>query len=84
METMTLDLNGETIGNFLERKRKEQGVSLREISNKTCIGIRYLEFIEKGEFHKLPCRPYNRGFVSAYAACIGLDSKSVMGNSILK
>lgn len=73
-----MNLNGESIGNILERRRKEEGISLREISNKTCIGIHYLEYIEKGEFHKLPSRPYNRGFISAYATYIGLDSSEVV------
>ncbi len=63
----------ETLGGFLARKRKERGISLRQISTETRIGFPFLESIDRGEFHKMPGVPYARGFVRAYAACIGLD-----------
>jgi cytoskeletal protein RodZ len=67
-------LNGETLGPHLERKRREAGLSLKELSEKTRIGLHYLEKIENGEFGKLPCLPYSRGFVRTYATYIGIDA----------
>ena len=63
----------EPLGGFLARKRKERGVSLRQVSTETRIGLPFLENIEGGEFYKMPGVFYARGFVRAYAACIGLD-----------
>ena len=63
----------ETLGRYLERKRNERGVSLREVSNETRIGLSFLESIDRGEFHKLPGVAYARGFVRAYAVSVGLD-----------
>ena len=71
-------LNGETLGPHLERKRREAGVSLAELSEKTRIGIKFLEQIESGEFEKLPCLPYSRGFVRAYATYIGVDADNAV------
>jgi len=68
--------DGDTLGAYLKRKRKDIGMSLEELSEKTHIGINYLENIEKSEFNKLPCLPYNRGFVRAYAAYIGTDANA--------
>lgn len=73
MNVSTIDFKEETLGAHLERVRKERGLSLQELSEKTRIRIHYLEKIEKCEYHKLPCPPYNRGFVRAYASYIGVD-----------
>lgn len=79
METVKKQyLNGETLGPHLERKRKESGLTLEELSEKTRIRKYYLEIIENGEFHKLPCQPYNRGFVRAYANYLGADADTAV------
>ncbi len=79
METVKKQyLNGETLGPHLERKRKESGLSLEELSEKTRIRKHYLQKIETGEFHKLPCLPYNRGFVRTYATYLGIDADTAV------
>ncbi len=62
----------ETLGGFLARKRKELGIFLQQISTETRIGLPFLRHIEVGAFHNIPGTPYARGFVRAYAVCIGL------------
>jgi cytoskeletal protein RodZ len=37
----------------------------------------YLELLEDEGFARLPARVYVRGFVMAYAACVGLDPRAV-------
>lgn len=66
-----------TLGKYLEQKRKALGIALQEVSENTRIGIPYLKNIDKGEFDRLPCMPYSRGFVCAYAAYIGLDTDAI-------
>ena len=79
METLkNQHLGGETLGPHMQRKRKESGLSLEELSEKTRIRKHYLEKIEKGEFHLLPSRPYNRGFIRAYATYINIDADTAV------
>ncbi len=82
MNEATLELKEETLGEHLARKRNELGLSLKELSEKTRIRTYYLEGIEKGEFHRLPCLPYSRGFVHAYAAYIGVDANAAANQFI--
>ena len=71
-------LVGETLGPHLERKRRESGLSLEELSEKTRIRKYYLEVIESGEFHKLPSQPYNRGFIRSYATYVDMDADTAV------
>ena len=84
MNAETLVLDKETLGEHLQRKREESGLSLQEISEKTRIRTYYLESIEKGEYHRLPCLPYNRGFVRAYAEYIGVNSDAAAIHFIIE
>jgi cytoskeletal protein RodZ len=68
------DSNEQSLGALLQRKRKEKGLSIEEISKKTCIRMYYLERIEEGEFNLLPPLPYSRGFVRAFAIYIGVNA----------
>ncbi|MEE9256649.1 MAG: helix-turn-helix domain-containing protein [bacterium] len=74
MEAVTFHLEEETLGMTLKRRREALGLSLGEVSEKTRIGISHLENIDREEFQKLPCLPYSRGFIRAYAACVGMDA----------
>jgi cytoskeletal protein RodZ len=61
-----------TIGEQLRLSREQQGIPLREISNKTRISMRYLEAIEGNDYKRLG-GIFNRSFVKAYARCVGFD-----------
>ncbi len=78
MKVKNLHLHGETLGAHLKRKRRESGISLMDLAKKTQIRVYYLEKIEAGEFHNLPCLPYSRGFVRVFATYIGLDADVVV------
>jgi cytoskeletal protein RodZ len=67
-----------TIGEQLRLAREERGIPLREISDQTRISIRYLEAIEANDYKRLPGGIYTRGFVRAYARCIGYDEREAM------
>ena len=67
-----------SLGTRLERRRRELGLSLEDVSEKTRIVIPYLENIDRDEFHRLPGLPYSRGFVQSYASCVGLDTDTVV------
>ncbi len=84
MSAETLALDKESLGEHLQRKREACGLSLQELSEKTRIRTYYLENIEKGEYHRLPCLPYNRGFIRAYAECIGVDADAAATHFIIE
>jgi cytoskeletal protein RodZ len=60
-------------GEYLRQAREAQGLSLKQISQKTKINTTQLDFLEKGEISKLPNKAYVIGYVKSYAKTIGLD-----------
>jgi hypothetical protein len=62
-------------GPALRRFREQVGVSLREISIRSKVGVRYLEYIEQDRHRDLPAPVYLRGFLQEYARAVGLDPK---------
>jgi len=64
-----------TLGEKLRKLRSERRISLSEVSRAICIQIKYLEYIEEGNYEKLPADVYVRGFLKSYADFLGLDEK---------
>lgn len=64
-------------GARLRRARLRRGLELDQIANITKINPTYLRFLEEEHFVGLPAPVYVRGFVVAYARCVGLDPRSV-------
>ena len=61
------------IGPILERKRREKGLSLKDVEQATKIRTRYLEGLEREDPTVLPDPVYARGFLKTYANFLGLD-----------
>jgi cytoskeletal protein RodZ len=66
------------VGALLKRAREEKGIPLSEVANATRVRSFFLEKIESEEFERLPGVPYERGFIRAYAAYIGVDDEEVV------
>jgi flagellar biosynthesis protein FlhG len=64
-------------GAALRRSRLQRGVELDQIARVTKVNPTYLRFIEDDHFESLPAAVYVRGFVTAYARCLGLDPTRV-------
>lgn len=62
-------------GPTLRRFREERGVTLAEISARTKIGVRFLQYLEADRHSDLPALVYLKGFLAEYARCLGLDVK---------
>jgi curved DNA-binding protein CbpA len=71
------DDSAEFDGARLRRARLRRGLELDDIARITKVSTAYLSFLEEGRFGDLPARVYVRGFVAAYASCIGLDPARV-------
>jgi flagellar biosynthesis protein FlhG len=65
-------------GELMRQVREARGLNLREISDRTKIGLGYLEAIEGETFGKLPAPVYVRGFLVEYAKMLELDVPRVL------
>src|SRR5690625_3523978 len=66
------------IGKVLKEARESQSISLESLQESTKIQKRYLEAIEKGNFHILPGTFYTRAFIKEYAHAVGLDADALL------
>lgn len=64
-------------GARLRRARLRRGLELDQIAEITKISSSYLRYLEEDHYEGLPAPVYVRGFVAAYARCVGLDPQSV-------
>lgn len=62
-----------SFGEKLRQEREARGIRLRTISDTTKISPSHLQALEANRFDDLPGGVFNRGFVRAYAECIGVD-----------
>ena len=62
-------------GPALRRFREQKGIGLREISLRSKVGVRYLEYIEQERHALLPPPVYLRGFLLEYASALGLEPR---------
>lgn len=74
----TVDENTEYTGELLMLFREATGLDLREIADRSKIGIGYLDAIEKECFEELPAVVYIRGFLVEYAKMLELDVPRVV------
>jgi curved DNA-binding protein CbpA len=65
-------------GQTLKRIREKFGMDLRTVSSQTKITPRILEWLEEEAFEKLPPEVYLKGFLRAYAQCLGLVPQEVI------
>ena len=66
------------IGQILNQEREHKGLTLKQVSDVTCISKSQLEAIEKGNYSKLPAKAYIRGFIQAYCKVLDLDSAPLL------
>ncbi len=57
----------------LRRERELRGISLKQISDDTKIGVRFLEALEEDRIELIPGEFYRRSYLRAYARYLGLD-----------
>ncbi len=67
-----------SFGDHLRRAREERSLTLQDISASTKISTRSLQALEDERFDLLPGGIFNKGFVRAYARCVGLDEEKTL------
>lgn len=68
------------LGTKLRKARKRQGFELRSAEHETKVALRHLEALESGHYHLLPAPVYVRGFLTRYAAYLGLKAETVLAD----
>lgn len=62
-----------TLGEKLKHLREDRRITILEASRGTKIQVRYLEFLEAGDYDSLPADVYVRGFLRSYGDFLGVD-----------
>jgi transcriptional regulator with XRE-family HTH domain len=75
--TESMDLNGreEALNTYLQRLRRESGLSLAQVCERTKIQERYVQALEEGRFGELPSNTHLRAFSLALTHAEGGDSE---------
>jgi cytoskeleton protein RodZ len=69
-----------SFGEKLKKEREKRSITLEQISTSTKIGTRMLQALEEEKFNQLPGGIFNKGFVRAYARCVGLDEEQTVAD----
>lgn len=72
-----------SFGAKLKQEREQRGVTLDEISSSTKIGTRMLHALEEDHFDQLPGGIFNKGFIRAYARCLGIDEEQAIADYLV-
>jgi cytoskeletal protein RodZ len=70
-------------GDKLKKARETRGITLDDVSLTTKIGTRFLRAMEEEHFEQLPGGIFNKGFVRAYARCIGIDEDQTVADYLI-
>jgi transcriptional regulator with XRE-family HTH domain len=65
---------GREVGKALKEYRRQKGLSLKEVSEKTRIPLRYLRLIESCRYDRLPSTSYAQLYIRNYADFLGLST----------
>jgi cytoskeletal protein RodZ len=69
-----------SFGVRLRQEREKRAVTLDDISLATKISTRMLRALEEEHFDQLPGGIFNKGFIRAYARCVGLDEDQAISD----
>jgi len=67
-----------TLGQELKKHREERGLTLRQIADRTLVGVQFLKAIEEDNYGPLPGGIFNRAFVRKFAHEVGLEEATAL------
>ena len=67
----------DSVGFFLKTQRERRGFSIQQISKRILVSEHYLEFIEEGQFDRLPGEVYCKHFLKRYVEFLGFTLQEV-------
>jgi cytoskeleton protein RodZ len=69
-----------SFGMRLKQEREKRAITLDDISLSTKISTRMLRALEEEHFDQLPGGIFNKGFIRAYARCLGMDEEQAIAD----
>jgi cytoskeletal protein RodZ len=70
----------DSFGDRLRQARESRGIPLEEVAREAKVSPHLLEALEHDDLASLPGGPFNKGFVRAYARCVGLDPEEAVAD----
>ena len=70
--------NNELIADALKLGRQEKKIGLKQASKTLGINLRYLKYLETGDFNKLPTGIYRKNFLREYAIFLDLNAEKLV------
>ena len=67
-----------SVGQFLQKRRVEKGMSVAEVSRSTRVPVASVERIEADRFGELPGEVFVRGFLRSYARAVDVQPDDVL------
>ncbi len=67
-----------TLGEKIKKIRSDKRATFSDISKNTMIQVKYLEYLENGEYDKLPADVYVKGFLRSFAEYLGADERDLI------
>lgn len=67
-----------TLGEKLTKFRSEARLSIADAAKATKIQAKYIEFLERGQYGKLPADVYVRGYLRSYARYLNIDESMLV------
>jgi len=74
----TKEIKTQTLGDKLKNAREFRKMTLKEISARISIPINYLEYLEQGDYEKLPADVYVAAYLKKYAKILNLDAEKII------
>lgn len=73
----TTGLAFDHIGERLAMARRDAGLSVADVAERTKVSCHYLMALESEAFHRLPSRVHTFGFARAFAKAVSLDDREI-------
>lgn len=73
-----MDINQQSLGEFLHARRSQCGITLSEIQKDTGIRPEYIEALEQRDYSKLPADIYLLPIVKTYSKYLGLNDRETI------
>lgn len=67
-----------TLGEKLTKFRSEARLTIADMAKATKIQAKYIEFLERGQYEKLPADVYVRGYLRSYARYLNIDESMLV------
>ena len=67
-----------TPGTLLREARQAKNLKHEEVAKQMHLSVQWVKNLEKDDYSKVPALIYVRGYLRAYARCVGLTSEEIM------